>query len=70
MNNTRMLLRMKSNIDIQQVREAIRLVEPSERMLVIAEALMDLRDGEVEYQSCGCYDWDITMDYRNAEDRK
>ena len=70
MNNTRMLLRMKSNIDIQQVREAIRLVEPSERMLVIAEALMDLRDGDVDYQSCGCYDWDITMDYRNAEERK
>lgn len=70
MNNTRMSLRMKSNFDIQQVREAIRCVEPSERMLVIAEALMDLRDADTEYQSCGCYEWDITMDYRNAEERK
>lgn len=68
--NARGYKRVMLSNDIANVRNAISKVEPSERMQVIAEALMDLRDGEVEYQSCGCYEWDITMDYRNAEERK
>lgn len=70
MMNARGYKRVMLSNDIANVRNAISKVEPSERMQVIAEALMDLRDGEVEYQSCGCYEWDITMDYRNAEERK
>lgn len=41
-------------------------------MTVIAEALMDLNpcgDKAITIASCGCYEWDITMDYRNAEER-
>ena len=73
MNDLRMMVRMKLNRDIQGVREALRGVSASDRMAVIAEALMDLNpsgDDGILHQSCGCYDWDIAMDYRNAEERK
>lgn len=68
-SNTRMRTRLGLNVEIQQIRNALSLVNPSDRLHVIAEALMDLREGEINYQSCGCYDWDIMMDYRNAEER-
>lgn len=73
MNNLRMMVRMKLNSDIQKVRESLLGVSSSDRMTVIAEALMDLNpsgDDAIHRSSCGCYDWDITMDYRNAGDRK
>lgn len=73
MNNLRMMVRMKLDEDIQKVREALRSAEPSDRMTIIAEALMDLNphgDEAAIRASCGCYDWDISMDYRNAEERK
>ena len=53
MMNARGYKRVMLSNDIANVRSAISKVEPSEMMQVIAEALMDLRDGEVEYQSCG-----------------
>lgn len=73
MNNLRMAVRMKLNEDIQRVRESLKEVSASDRMTVIAEALMDLNpcgDKAITQASCGCYEWDITMDYRNAEERK
>lgn len=69
-DNTRMRSRLGLNVEIQEIRNALSLVNPSDRLHVIAEALMDLREGEIEYQSCGCYDWDIMMDYRNVKERK
>lgn len=69
-DNTRMRSRLGLNVEIQEIRNALSLVNPSDRLHVIAEALMDLREGEIEYQSCGCYDWDIIMDYRNVKERK
>ncbi|XWJ93546.1 hypothetical protein ACRARH_07835 [Phytobacter ursingii] len=38
----------------------------------MAEALYDLNptgDTEVFHASCGCYEWDISIDYRNADVR-
>lgn len=72
MNDLRMIIRMKLNEDIQRVRESLREVNESDRMTVIAEALMDLNpcgDDAITLSSCGCFEWDITMDYRNAEER-
>lgn len=72
MNNLRMMVRMKLNEDIQRVRESLREVNEYDRMTVIAEALMDLNqcgDDAMRCSSCGCFEWDITMDYRNAEER-
>lgn len=70
MKNARGFKRVMLSADIAMVRSLLSNIEPSDRLQVIAEALMDLREGEIEYQSCGCFEWDITMDYRNAEERK
>ena len=73
MNHLRMMVRMKLSEDIQKVREALRSAKPSDRLTIIAEALMDLNphgEDAITRASCGSYDWDISMDYRNAEERK
>lgn len=70
MNRLRALCRAPHEVDIKTLGAYISKINPEDRLLVIAEVLMDLQDDEVNYQSCGCYDFDITMDYRNAEERK
>lgn len=57
---------------ISSVRQALSAIPADKRLHVIAEALYDLNptgDSEVHHASCGCYEWDISMDYRNADVR-
>ena len=60
--------------DIQRVRDLLRPMPESDRLHVIAEALCDLNDVKPEAErthraSCGCYDWDISIDYRPHHER-
>lgn len=57
---------------IANLRKTLSAIPANERLHVIAEALFDLNpvgDEAVLQASCGCYDWDISMDYRNADIR-
>lgn len=67
---SRHIHRINISEEIRDVRRALQGVQASDRLHVIAEALMDLNLEGAEYQSCGCGDWDITMDYRKEGDRK
>lgn len=57
---------------ISNIRSELEKVPANERLHVIAEALYDMNptgDDEVLRASCGCYEWDISMDYRSADVR-
>lgn len=68
--NARDLTKIELQYDIDRLVYVLKSVDKSDLMNVVAEALLVVKEPEVNYQSCGCFDWDITMDYRNAEDRK
>jgi len=68
--NARDFTKIELQYDIDRVVEVLKTVDKSDVLQVVAEALLVVKDHEVEYQSCGCFEWDITMDYRNAEERK
>lgn len=44
-------------------------VEPFDRLLIIGEALDMIKSADDEYHSCGCKNWNITVDYREAGKR-
>ncbi|MDV5486548.1 hypothetical protein QM155_04915 [Enterobacter hormaechei] len=57
---------------VSKLRELLDGIPANKRLHVIAEALCDLNpsgDEAVLQASCGCYDWDINIDYRNADIR-
>lgn len=57
---------------ISNIRSELAKVPAEKRLHVIAEALYDMNPtgvDEVLRASCGCYEWDISMDYRNADVR-
>lgn len=57
---------------ISNIRSELAKVPANERLHVIAEALYDMNPtgaDEVLRASCGCYEWDISMDYRSADVR-
>ncbi|WP_432264888.1 hypothetical protein [Enterobacter roggenkampii] len=57
---------------INSLRQVLSAIPADKRLHVIAEALYDLNptgEEEVSRASCGCYEWDISMDYRNADVR-
>lgn len=57
---------------VAAIRQALSMIPAEKRLHVIAEALYDLNPTgkeEVSRASCGCYEWDISMDYRNADSR-
>lgn len=57
---------------ISSIRQALSKVPADKRLHVIAEALYDMNPtgaDEVLRASCGCYEWDISIDYRNADFR-
>jgi hypothetical protein len=68
--NARDFTKIELQYDIDRVVEVLKTVDKSDVLQVVAEALLVVKEPEVEYQSCVCFDWDITMDYRNAEERK
>jgi len=68
--NAREFTKIELQYEIDRIVEVLNSVDKSDVLQVVAEALLVVKEPEVEYQSCGCFDWDITMDYRNAEDRK
>ena len=45
-------------------------IHPSDRIEIIAKAMYSMNkyhdDGTTEMHSCGCKEWDLTMDYREA----
>lgn len=55
--------------EISEVRAVLEKVPANKRLHTIAEALMDLNHGNITRSSCGCFEWDLSMDYRNAEER-
>ena len=57
---------------ISNIRSELAKVPAENRLHVIAEVLYDMNPAgadEVLIASCGCYEWDISMDYRNADAR-
>ncbi len=57
---------------ISSIRSALSKVPADKRLHVIAEALYDMNPtgaDEALRASCGCYEWDISMDYRSADVR-
>lgn len=59
---------------IVKIRDELAKIPKGDRLQVIAEALCDLNDYKpkeerTEYASCGCYGWDIAMDYRPHHER-
>ncbi|EIW9276637.1 hypothetical protein AWB12_07965 [Klebsiella pneumoniae] len=57
---------------ISSIRSALSKVPADERLHVIAEALYEMNPtgaNEILQASCGCYEWDISIDYRNADVR-
>jgi len=57
---------------ISSIRSALSKVPADERLHVIAEALYEMNPtgaDEILQASCGCYEWDISIDYRNADVR-
>lgn len=65
-------LRQHIREDISKVYDVLYDIKPSDRLHVIAEALMDLNPhgkDRILQSSCGCYDWDISMDYRPHDER-
>lgn len=57
---------------VSALRAALSSIPPNKRLHVIAEALCDLNptgDDEVLQASCGCFDWNISIDYRSADVR-
>lgn len=57
---------------ISSIRSALSKVPADNRLHVIAEALYDMNPvgvDEVLRASCGCHEWDISMDYRSADVR-
>ncbi len=57
---------------ISKVRSVLSTVPADKRLHVIAEALYDMNPtgaDEVFQASCGCYEWDISIDFRSADVR-
>ncbi|HBR4098693.1 TPA: hypothetical protein L9U11_001995 [Klebsiella pneumoniae] len=57
---------------ISSIRSALSKVPADERLHVIAEALYEMNPAgadEIIQASYGCYEWDISIDYRNADVR-
>ncbi len=57
---------------ISNIRSELAKVPAEKRLHVIAEALYDMNPtgaDEILQASCGCYEWDISIDYRNADVR-
>lgn len=67
-------MRMFIIAEINKVRDVLSELPEHDRLQVIAEALCDLNDrkpkGErITQASCGCYEWDISIDYRPHPER-
>ncbi|QXV76550.1 hypothetical protein bas12_0068 [Escherichia phage BrunoManser] len=48
-------------------------IHPSDRIEIIARAMYSMNKyhdgGTTEMHTCGCHDWDLTMDYREVGKR-
>lgn len=71
---SRSFFRIFIHKEIADVREVLESIPDNKRLQVIAEALCDLNDRKpkaerTQRSSCGCYDWDVTMDYRPHNER-
>lgn len=68
--NARHFRRSELKPEIVKVRQALSGIPADDLLFIVAEALVDLNRDGVEFQSIGCADWDLTMDYRPIERRK
>lgn len=71
---SRQHMRMRVLQDIIKIRDALSDVPEENRLEVIAEALTALNDYRPKEErhlqsSCGCYDWDVSIDYRPHHER-
>lgn len=67
--NARSVKSVQLSEQISHLARELEKIPEGDRLFVIAEAMMQIKDGERSYESCGCFEWDIIIDYRDAEER-
>lgn len=67
--NARGVKSIQLNEQISHLACELDKIPEGDRLFVIAEAMRQIKDSEHSYESCGCFEWDIIIDYRDAEER-
>lgn len=61
---------MRLHAEIAIMETALRSIPESDRLFVMAQAMKNVTSTDTTYTSAGCYDWDITLDFRPVGERK
>lgn len=61
--NTRTAEQIRLHEEVSELANALSRIERDDRLQAFAEAMDMIRGRNVTYESCGCSDWSITLDY-------
>lgn len=60
---------MRLHDEIAIMETLLRDIPESDRLFVLAQAMKNVTSSDITYTSQGCYEWDITLDFRPVGDR-